>query len=115
VKFIWRDRMYETVEQSDLSWQDMELLEEATGFTSSELGDEKVAGKARVIAALSWMSVRALDDSVTFAEFFGSKIGEWEPQAEGEQEQTVPPPPVDPDDPLDGSAGSTSGTSGTSI
>lgn len=114
MKFLWRDRMYEAVEQSDLKWEDMELLEEATGYTSAELGDEKIAGKARVIAALSWMSVRAQDDSVTFADFFGSKLGEWEPQAEGEQEKTVPPPPVDPGDPLGESAGSTSEGSGTS-
>ena len=102
MKFIWRGETFEMVEQSDLSWQDMELLEETTGYTSTELGDQKIMGRARVIAALSWLSVRAQDDSVTFADFFGSKISEWEPQDDGEEKQ-APPPPALANDPLGGS------------
>lgn len=114
MKFTWRGETFETVDQSDLTWVEMEQLEEATGFTSSEIQeDPKVSGRARVVAALCWMSVRRQNESVTFADFFGSKISEFQPQVEGEEE-TVPPPPVDPADPLDGTAGNTSEDSGTS-
>ena len=112
MKFLWRGVMYEAPEQKDLSWLEMEQLEEATGYTSTELGDAKVSGKARVIAALCWTAVHKQDEAVSFAEFFGSKLGEWEPQDDGEEE-TVPPPPAD--DPLGsaGTAGSGSDNSDT--
>jgi hypothetical protein len=113
VKFLWRGEAYEAVEQSDLTWIEMEKLEEVTGYTSTELGDGKIAGKARVIAATCWMSVQRQDESVTFAEFFGSKLGQFEPQAEGEEEPVAPAPVAD--DPLGsaGTAGSGSAISGT--
>lgn len=111
-KFRWRDRRFERLEQSGLSWGQMEKLEEVTGVTTAELEDPKVAGRARVMAALCWLSVNDQDSEVTFAEFFNSKLGEFEME-EGEEE-TVPLPPVA--DPLDsaGTDGSGSGSSGTS-
>lgn len=114
MKFVWRGETFEMVEQSELSWAEAEELEEATGYTSSELEEDKrLGGKARVIAAMCWLSVKKQNEQITWAEYFGSKLGDFEAQREDEEE-TVPPAPVDPDDPLDGSAGSISGTSGTS-
>ena len=114
MKFTWCGETFEAVEQTDLTWMEMEALEEATGYTSSEIEEDKrIAGKARVAAALFWLSVRRQNDKVEFPEFFGSKIGQFEIQNEGEEE-TAPPPPAADADPLDDAAGSGSSTSGDS-
>ena len=113
MKFLWRGVAYEAVDQSDLTWIEMEKLEEATGYTTSEIQeDAKIGGKARVVAAQCWLSVQRNDPEITFADFFGSKLSEFEPQQDDEEQ--VPPPVVD--DPLDsaGTAGSGSEGSGTS-
>ncbi len=114
MKFLWRGETFEMVDQADLSWSEAEQLEEATGYTSSELEEDKrLGGKARVVAAMCWLSVRRQNEAVAFADFFGSKLSEFEPQRD-EEEKTVPPPVAD--DPLDSAGTDASGSdnSGTS-
>jgi hypothetical protein len=114
VKFVWRGETFEAIDQEDLSWSEAEDLEEATGYTSTEIGEDKrISGKARVVAAQFWLAVRRQNDKVEFGEFLGSKLGEFQPQTE-DQEETAAPPPAVEGDPLDEAAGSGSETSGGS-